>query len=742
MLRNMQVRTQLMAMLLLPLLTVMVLSIARVDTAVTEGRSAEQAGALAGFAVQTNLLVTQLQQERGQSSDYLGSGRRRGQGALVTQRAAVDRDVTAFREASGRLPLAGAQPRLRQRLSDALAALDGLEEQRRAIDRRPIAVDEALRFYTAAIDRLLDLNDQIAVGSDNERLLGQVLAFVALSRAKEAVAQEGAFMTQVFWARRFGEGQYAQFAGLIATQQAWFAQFQVNASPEQWASLATTVSDPKVAFAEGLRRDTLAEGSTASVQVDPVAWWGAMTVKVDLLARAEQRVAADVRATSRSIRASADRQAWLYATVLAVVVGLTVALSLLIGRRMVRHLRALRNAALQVADHRLPSVVERLQRATRVEDLDTQTVPLSITSRDEIGEVAGAFDKVHHVAVRVAAEQAALRRSIAEMFINLGRRNQALVDRQLELIEDLERDRSDPDELADLFRLDYLATRMRRNAENLIVLAGADPIRQWNEPVPLVTIARAAVAEVEIEDYSRVQVLLPEDLLVLGHVASDLAHLLAELIENAVSFSSPQTRVQISGEHAHSGQIIVVEDGGLGMSDEELAQANQRMADPPQIDFALSQRLGHYVVGRLAQQHGIKVQLRRSWYGGVTAQVLVPQTLLQVDGSLRGRVEPAWPPSPLTKRGGWYRPLGGQAGGDQPPGVQAAPPDPVAGDSTGPDIESSARRATVAGAARPPAGVRKLLARFQTNQGDPRAPAVGQDDAPARSSRGEHGAAS
>ena len=744
MLRNMQVRTQLMAMLLLPLLTLMVLSIARVDTAVTEGRSAGQAGALAGFAVQTNLLVTQLQQERGQSSDYLGSGRRRGQGALVTQRAAVDRDVTAFREASGQLPLAGVQPRLRQRLSDALAALDGLEEQRRAIDRRPIAVNEALRFYTAAIDRLLDLNDQIAVGSDNERLLGQVLAFVALSRAKEAVAQEGAFMTQVFWARRFGEGQYAQFAGLIATQQAWFAQFQVNASPEQWASLAATVSDPKVAFAEGLRRDTLAEGSTAGVQVDPVAWWGAMTVKVDLLARVEQRVAADVRATSRSIRASADRQARLYATVLAVVVGLTVALSLLVGRRMVRHLRALRNAALQVADDRLPTVVERLQGATRVEDLDTEMPPLPVASRDEIGEVAGAFDKVHRVAVRVAAEQAALRRSIAEMFINLGRRNQALVDRQLELIDDLERDRTDPDELADLFRLDHLATRMRRNAENLIVLAGADPIRQWNEPVPLVTIARAAVAEVEVEDYSRVQVLLPEGLLVLGHVASDLAHLLAELIENAVSFSPPRTRVQISGEHAHSGQIIVVEDGGLGMSDEELAQANQRMADPPQIDFALSQRLGHYVVGRLAQQHGIKVQLRRSWYGGVTAQVLVPQTLLlrQLDGSLRGRVEPAWPPSPLTRRGGWYRPLGGPAGGDQPPGVQAAPADPVAGTSTGSDVESPARQATVAGAARPPAGVRKLLARFQTNQGDPRAPAVAQDDSPARSSRGEHGAAS
>jgi signal transduction histidine kinase len=742
-LRNMQVRTQLMAMLLLPLLTVMVLSTVRVGTAVTERRNAEQARALAGFAVQTNLLVTQLQQERGQSSDYLGSGRRRGQGALVAQRAAVDRVLTEFREASGELPLPDTRSRLRQRLASALAGLDGLEEQRRAIDQRPIAVDQALRFYTAAIDRLLDLNDQIAVGSNNERLLGQVLAFVALSRAKEAVAEEGAFMTQVFWARRFGEGQYAKFAGLIATQQTWFAQFQANATPEQWASLAATVADPKVAFAEGLRRDTLAGGSTASPEVDPVAWWGAMTVKVDLLGRAEQRVAADLRATSQSLRAAADRQAWLYATVLAVVFGLTVALSLLIGRRMARQLRALRDAALQVADDQLPTAVERLQRATRVEDLDTETPPLPVTSRDEIGEVAGAFDKVHRVALRVAVEQAALRRSIAEMFINLGRRNQVLVDRQLELIEDLERTRTDPDELADLFRLDYMATRMRRNAENLIVLAGADPIRQWNEPVPLVTIARAAVAEVEIEDYSRVQLILTDDLLVLGHAANDLAHLLAELIENAISFSPPQTRVQISGEHAHSGYVIVIEDAGLGMSDEELAEANQRMADPPQIDFALSQRLGQYVVGRLAQQHGIKVELRRSWYGGVTALVLVPQALLlqQVDGSPPARVDAAWSHPKLTGRGGR---LSGHTASDQPSAVPATPPSPVAGDSTRPDIESSARRAIAAGATRPPAGVRRLLKRFQANLGDdPRATADEQDDAaPARFSKGEDGAAS
>jgi K+-sensing histidine kinase KdpD len=245
------------------------------------------------------------------------------------------------------------------------------------------------------------------------------------------------------------------------------------------------------------------------------------------------------------------------------------------------------------------------------------------------------------------------------------------VDRQLELIEDLERTHSDPDELADLFRLDYLATRMRRNAENLIVLAGADPTRQWNEPVPLVTVARAAIAEVEIEDYSRIRLMLGEDLLVLGHAANDLAHLLAELIENAIAFSPPQTRVQIGGEHAHSGYVILIEDAGLGMSDQQLAQANQRMADPPRFDFALSQRLGHYVVGRLAQQHGIQVELRHSWYGGVIALVLLPRALLlqQAGDAQPGTMEPAWLPPKLAGRGGR---LGSQVAGHQPPAVQDA----------------------------------------------------------------------
>ena len=290
-------------------------------------------------------------------------------------------------------------------------------------------------------------------------------------------------------------------------------------------------------------------------------------------------------------------------------------------------------------------MVERLQRAEPV-DLNAETRPIGIRDRDEIGQVARAFDAVHSTAVRVAAEQAALRRSVADMFLSLGRRLQALVHRQLELLDELERTEADPQQLRSLFQLDHLATRMRRNAENLLVLSGAEPVRRWSDPVPLPRVIRAASAE--IEDYNRVGVMPMADVRVVGHAVSDVVHLLAELIENAAAFSPPGTRVQVAGEPAAHGYLLEIEDQGIGMSDEELAEANEQLAKPASIDLAGAQRLGFYVVGRLAARHGIKVRLRRSWFGGVAALVLLPSSLL---GGPETEMEPAGPaPAGATRQ--------------------------------------------------------------------------------------------
>jgi PAS domain S-box-containing protein len=228
--------------------------------------------------------------------------------------------------------------------------------------------------------------------------------------------------------------------------------------------------------------------------------------------------------------------------------------------------------------------------------------------------------------IRDVTEQAALRQSISDLLHNLARRSQGLVDRQLELIDELERNEVDPDRLDELFRMDHLATRMRRNVENLIVLSGVDQRRRWSESVPLRDVVEAAVAEVE--DYSRVHVAGIRDLTLAGQAASDVAHLLAELVENATSFSSPTTRVEVSGGPTANGYVLEIEDHGIGMSDAELAEANRRLAAPLAANIAETRMMGFHVVGRLAARHGIRVQLRHCWFGGITALVLLPAALL------------------------------------------------------------------------------------------------------------------
>jgi K+-sensing histidine kinase KdpD len=232
--------------------------------------------------------------------------------------------------------------------------------------------------------------------------------------------------------------------------------------------------------------------------------------------------------------------------------------------------------------------------------------------------------------IRDVTEQAALRQSISDLLHNLARRSQGLVDRQLELIDELERKEVDPGRLEELFRMDHLATRMRRNVENLIVLSGVDQRRRWGESVPLRDVVEAAVAEVE--DYSRVQVAGIHDLTLAGQAASDVAHLLAELVENATSFSSPTTSVEVTGGPTGNGYVLEIEDHGIGMSDTELAEANRRLAEPLAADVAVSRMMGFHVVGRLATRHGIKVRLRDSWFGGVTVLVLLPAAVLGSPG--------------------------------------------------------------------------------------------------------------
>jgi signal transduction histidine kinase len=273
----------------------------------------------------------------------------------------------------------------------------------------------------------------------------------------------------------------------------------------------------------------------------------------------------------------------------------------------------------------LPSVVRRLQDGEAADLASEAAGPIQVGSTDEIGQLAEAFNSVHRVAVQLAGKEAALRRSIGDMFLNLARRSQSLIDRQLEVIGALPD--ADAVELpAKILELDQLATRMRRNTENLIVLSGAEPTRRWRGPVGIGNVVRGAVEEVK--EHGRVEVLLDYDVPIAGHTAADVLRLLVELLENALRFSPPETTALIAGQSLPAGYLIEIEDEGLGMSDEQLAHANERVANPPAVDLAHARMLGFFVVGQLAARHGIKVRLRHSRFAGVTARVLLPLDLV------------------------------------------------------------------------------------------------------------------
>src|SRR5829696_8246110 len=621
-LRNWRVRSKLIAVLVIPAVAFLVLASFGIGTLVANAQGFEDGRKLAELGRQVTALVHELQAERDLSVAFTASGNEDVGKAMREQQPRVDQAVAAYQEAEAPL-YDDLGERLRGRFDAARAGLDDVAALRESARSSSLTARAVASEYSRIIDELLDVNAEIATPGGDQGLSQAVGSFNDLSRAKEVTSQVRGVLYALAFQKNFEFGGFQEFSGLAAQQQAAFDQFQANANDAQRGLFADTVQGQAVLQVDRLQQEVTR--SQSGENLDPEQWLAASTTEIELLRNVENQLLEDVIGQSGDLSSSAQRDALRNALLIALILGIALLALLLVARSMAQPLQRLRARSLEIAQHRLPDAVQRL-RTTDRGDLDVQVEPIGINSKDEIGQVAQAVDDIQQVAVRLATEQAGLRRSIGDMFTNLARRSQTLIDRQLELIDDLERNETDPETLEHLFRLDHLATRMRRNAEDLIVLSGADTGRHWVQPMLLVDVVRAAAAEVE--EYQRVELLPLAELEVAGHAAVDVIHLLAELVENATAFSPPNTKVQVAGQAVPHGYVIEIEDRGLGMSDEELIQANERLANPPEIDFALSRVLGLYVVGRLGQRHGIKVQLRHSWYGGVTALTLLPHALL------------------------------------------------------------------------------------------------------------------
>jgi Nitrate and nitrite sensing/Histidine kinase-, DNA gyrase B-, and HSP90-like ATPase len=703
--RNLPTRPKLAALLAVPLLAVAVMAGAGLVASLDAGARAVRVRGLGSFEGALTGLVHELQRERGLSEPAAGAD----PAALRGAREAVDRAVVAYRDAAVRLDVSDRDRLLHQRLDDGLAALAALDRRRAAVDRRPArgGGSGAAPSYTATIGDLLAVNSEIGLreAGDDGGLLRALAASAAFSRAKELADRERLVAVQAASLGRVDAGQRLRLATMAGRHDLLLDQFNGLAAAGQRLLAAPLLTGPEALRAERLRQAAVGAGGDGGV-LDLTAWSAAATARVEGMRGVETALVGEVGRLAGQAEASADRRAALY--------GAALLLALLLGPLL--WLLAPRAAApAAVAPAASPALAGPAPAGPAAGDgipgpvagpgmpgpapnhLAPGTAagaggpvaapgaagrwPAPLPSpaagpagRDRHGPAAAQPGTAHPGLQPGAAQSGAAHPGAAQpggphpplwpersregprplpALLDLARRNQELIEQQRELLAEASRNRSDPRMPGRLLQLDRLAGRARRNAYNLIVLAGGEPGRRWKGPTPLTEVAGAAVRD--NRDAARVDVRLADDRQVAGDAADDLAGLLAELVDNATAFSEPETRVRVSGQVTGSGYVLEVEDHGLGMTDEELQEVNGRLAGRPVADADLRQRFGTWVAGRLAARHDVKVRLRRSARGGVTALVFLPQRLLvrpREDEGQGAAARDAAPPEPAGAEGG------------------------------------------------------------------------------------------
>ncbi|WP_370944976.1 nitrate- and nitrite sensing domain-containing protein [Amycolatopsis sp. cg5] len=633
-LRNWHLRTKLFVVLLIPALAVVALVGLRVKSDLDDAKALAELAARGRIDNTVTEVIHQLQRERDLTVRYVAAGRKGDIAELQNQRQRVDMAIGTFDRTlvDSRSRLAANAAESLRLTEDRLGVLTGL---RYSSEHSQFPSDAVLRAYSELIAGILDISGASAADIADPELARLRLATNALARTKDQMSVKRAVLADALALGKLTNDRTRALLGAEAEIDSAQRDFRTFANPDQQRMYNDTVIGLVVDLGNNLSQSALTraegDGDGDLGGLDPNVWDTSSTYTINLVHQVQQALLVQMQNRTDSLAAGARTSAITDSGIVLAVLLVAGVLSVIIARSLLRPLRVLRRSALEVAEHRLPAVVEGILNAQEPQPENVlrrlEVAPVPVFSREELGQVARAFDAVHGEAVRLAGEQALLRENVNSMFVNLSRRSQDLVERQLSVLDRMEADEQDPDTLGGLFELDHLATRMRRNSENLLVLSGTDLGRIASGAVVADEIVGAALSEVE--HYQRIELNPAPEIAVRGEAVNDLVHVVSELLENATRYSPEQTIVTVGSSLTPAGAWrIEIADRGAGMPQAEIDRANKRLESPPEVDVEVSRRMGLYVVATLAKRHNIDVRLAAAEGGGLIATVLVPSGLV------------------------------------------------------------------------------------------------------------------
>jgi signal transduction histidine kinase len=669
--RNWRISTRLVSLLALPVVTAGALGGLRIQSSLSNMTQLEHMKTLTDITEHATDLAAALQEERDSSAGPL-EAHDYGNDKIAAARDQTNRENTLYKAAIDNImaddPVYSG---VRATLLSIGEQLSNLNTIRNEAYSDKSGISQTVAQYDSIIQSLLSLSQDMAQATNNHEMIQSTRALAAFSSAKEYESIQRAVISAAFAAGGQKGGSLTQNDYQTVTSAFQSEQTQINRFEAIYGTKAANEllkpilggNDTISQHDSDLDRIAKSLDGITKIHESYLDWDDDAKTKIQQMNQIERSLLNEMQQRALKLQSEAKQEALISGAIILLVLGVAVVGAFIVARSMIRSLRRLQQTAQEVAQNRLPELVRQLSESDP-QDVDTSVESIGLNSRDEIGQVARAFDEVHSEAVRLAAEQALLRGNVNAMFTNLSRRSQGLIQRQLSLISELESREADPDQLSSLFKLDHLATRMRRNGENLLVLAGEEPGRRWTRPVPLVDVLRAAASEVE--QYERIELTSVPTAEVTGRIVNDLVHLLAELLENATSFSSPQTKVRVTGHSLPDGRVLIeIHDTGIGLSPEDLADINERLANPPTVDVSVSRRMGLFVVGRLSLRHGIRIQLRPSDSGGTTALVMLPVDVTQ-GGAAQKNAGPAPRPQNAVQAPGGGTGIAGAFGNSTP----------------------------------------------------------------------------